>query len=756
QQLITNERRYRALVENGNDAVAILSAEAVPKYVSSSVQCVLGYKQEEILLLDVLGLVHSEDIEGVRQCIAVAMENPGVPVPCCLCRVLHKNGSWRWIETTLTNMLDDPAIAGIVDNFRDVTEKKLAEEKIRTAKERYDLVVKATNEAVWDWDLESNNVYWDEAFRSLFGYDPEKDITTIHEWDAHIHPDDAQNVIDSVDAVTKSVSSSQWQAEYRFLKSNGVYANVLDRGFVMRDKNGKPIRMIGAMQDITDKLKADQDLRDSEEKRSLIMNAALDAIICMNLKGIITFWNPQAEKIFGWKAEEVIGRTLSEIIIPPAFRSFHDKGLENYAKTGHGPALNVLLELSAINRDNKEFPIELTVLPIRQEKEEFFCAFVRDITRRKTTEEQLKLSKERYDTVAKATNDVIYEWDIVNDVNYWSEGYEIMFGHKRTGDIMSADSWVNNLHPDEKENLFAATYEAFEKKQTSLTRELRFRCADGSYKTIFDKLVILYDKNDKPLKIVGAMQDITERKEHETAIINLNRQLNKRAEELAASNAELENFAYVASHDLQEPLRMVSSFLQLLEKKYKSELDETANQYINFAVDGADRMKCLILDLLEYSRVNTSQELRSHTEISDIINQVINTYSTKIHDTKAVIKLQLMPSINVNSTQMTQLFQNLIGNALKYNKSVAPEIEIGCEEKENEWQFFVKDNGIGIDPKFFDRVFIIFQRLHSKTQFSGTGIGLAICKKIVEKHGGKIWIESIDKKGCTFIFTLKK
>jgi light-regulated signal transduction histidine kinase (bacteriophytochrome) len=167
-------------------------------------------------------------------------------------------------------------------------------------------------------------------------------------------------------------------------------------------------------------------------------------------------------------------------------------------------------------------------------------------------------------------------------------------------------------------------------------------------------------------------------------------------------------------------------------------------------------MKRLILDLLEYSRVNTSQELRSQTEISEVINQVINTYSNKIHDTKAVIKMQLMPSINVNSTQMTQLFQNLIGNALKYNKSAVPEIEIGCEEKEHDWQFFVKDNGIGIDPKFFDRVFVIFQRLHTKNQFSGTGIGLAICKKIVEKHGGKIWIESIDRKGCAFFFTIKK
>ena len=169
--------------------------------------------------------------------------------------------------------------------------------------------------------------------------------------------------------------------------------------------------------------------------------------------------------------------------------------------------------------------------------------------------------------VASTTNDVIYEWNIIEDTNYWSEGYETLFGHKRTDEKMPVSSWIDNLHPDEKEKVFAETYYAFENKLTSLTRELRFKCADGTYKIIFDKLTILYDK-DTPVKLVGAMQDITERKKTELAVKELNEQLNKRAEELASSNEELERFAYVASHDLQEPLRMVSSFLQLLQKKY--------------------------------------------------------------------------------------------------------------------------------------------------------------------------------------------
>jgi PAS domain S-box-containing protein len=626
QQLVFNERRFRSLVENSNDSIAILSKNVAFNYVSPSVFGILGYTPEEILQMDIMTLIHSEDVPQVEESLKIAMSNPGIRGDRYTVRVLHKNQSWRWIEFTLTDMLQDPAIGGIVDVFRDVTEKK----------------------------------------------------------------------------------------------------------------------------------QADEALGDSEEKTRLIMNAALDAIICMDINGFITFWNPQAERIFGWKAEEVMGRSLSETIIPAEYRASHERGLKAYARSGQGRIINSIRELSAINRNNVEFPVELTVLPIRQANEEFFCAFVRDITRRRKTEQQLKVSKERYDTIAKATNDVIYEWDIIRNVNYWGEGYETLFGHKRTGDRMPAETWSDNLHPEDKENIFASVYEAFEQKKTSLVRELRFRCADGSYKTVFDKLVIVYDQLGNPVRIVGAMQDITERKKHETAITNLNEELNKRADELAASNAELEQFAYVASHDLQEPLRMITSFLQLLDKKYENGLDETARQYIQFSVEGTERMKRLILDLLEYSRVNTAKEQRKAAGIGEIINQVLETYARNIQESKAIVKVSLMPVARVNNMQMTQLFQNLIGNALKYNRSEQPEIEIGYEEKCNSWQFFVRDNGIGIDPKFYERIFIIFQRLHTKNQFSGTGIGLAICRKIVEKHEGRIWVESVPGKGSTFYFTIKK
>lgn len=240
------------------------------------------------------------------------------------------------------------------------------------------------------------------------------------------------------------------------------------------------------------------------------------------------------------------------------------------------------------------------------------------------------------------------------------------------------------------------------------------------------------------------------------AIVEMKANLQKSTSELTASNTELERFAYVASHDLQEPLRMVSSFLHLLEKKLQGTLDESGKQYIDFAVDGAERMKKLIQDLLQYSRVGTNKESVVSVDCNEVMKTVLNVLSLSISETKATINVKSLPVVNGIQSQMVQLFQNLIGNAIKYHSDAAPVIEVGCTDKKELWEFYVKDNGIGIDPKFFDKIFIIFQRLHNKTEYSGTGIGLSICKKIVERHNGVIRVESAPGKGSTFYFTFPK
>jgi PAS domain S-box-containing protein len=255
------------------------------------------------------------------------------------------------------------------------------------------------------------------------------------------------------------------------------------------------------------------------------------------------------------------------------------------------------------------------------------------------------------------------------------------------------------------------------------------------------------DETGKIIGTFGLSRDITAMKEAEE----------KLAEErnlLARSNAELEQFAYVASHDLQEPLRAVASCVQLLKKRYEGKLDERADEFISHAVDGTKRMQALISDLLEYSRVGTHSHPFQPTDCAAVLDDVLANLAVALHESGAVVERDPLPAVLADASQLAQLFQNLIGNAIKFRAERRPEIRVLARHETEGWLFGVSDNGIGIEPQYFDRIFRVFQRLHTRGRYPGTGIGLAICKKIVERHGGRIWIESQPGQGSTFYFTL--
>jgi PAS domain S-box-containing protein len=373
--------------------------------------------------------------------------------------------------------------------------------------------------------------------------------------------------------------------------------------------------------DISDRKKAAEKVRDSEEKNRLIMNAALDAIICMDKKGNITFWNPKATVLFGWDVKEVMGKKLSSFIIPEKFRYHHDAGLEKYLLTGEEKIFNHILEMEGTRRDGGLFPIELTVIPINQPNEQFFCAFIRDISARRKAEESIR----------------------------------------------------------------------------------------------------------------------------------------QQALDLEISNKELEQFAYVASHDLQEPLRMVTSFLKQIESKYSNIIDDRGKQYIYFAVDGAKRMRQIILDLLEFSRVGRWDEKLELVDVKTLAEESLSLFANQVAETKAIIHIHPLPVISTYKTPFTQVLQNLLSNALKYRQEdKIPVIEISALESEDDWEFIIKDNGIGISSEYHERIFVIFQRLHNRDEYSGTGIGLAIVKKIISNMGGNIRVESEEGKGAAFHINIPK
>jgi len=288
-----------------------------------------------------------------------------------------------------------------------------------------------------------------------------------------------------------------------------------------------------------------------------------------------------------------------------------------------------------------------------------------------------------------------------------------------------------------------------------------------------DKLVpvdqtifVICDDHGQPQTLATIVTDITEQKQAEDALQKINEDLESRVTErtetlvtrtrdLERSNSELEQFAYVASHDLQEPLRMITSYVQLLSRRYQNQLDDEANEFIDFAVDGATRMQRLINDLLAYSRVGTNGKPFEPTNCTNIIKQVMHNMEPVIIENKATITYDQLPVVMADNLQLEQLFQNLISNAIKFRNQISPQIHISATQNQvNEWMFSIQDNGIGIEQEYAERIFVIFQRLHTRDKYSGTGIGLAICKKIIERHNGQIWFESQPGAGATFYFTI--
>lgn len=369
-----------------------------------------------------------------------------------------------------------------------------------------------------------------------------------------------------------------------------------------------------------------------------------------------------------------------------------------------------------------------------------------DVLKERTVE--LKTEKERFRTIIeKATVPLVYV-DSKGNFVYSNEKFVSTFGYT-TNLVSTLDQWWRNAYPDEKYrqwvlNNWNEAVERSAKENIEIrSDEYNVSCADGTEKVM--EIGGATIGND----FLAVFVDLTDRVKAEKA-------KDYALEEVKRSNKELEQFAYVASHDLQEPLRMVSSYTQLLAEKYRDSLDEKAHKYIRYAVDGAIRMQKLINDLLAYSRISTKGEKLSKIDLHSALGEALINLSKTIQESQAIITNDDLPFALGDKTQIIQLFQNLIANGVKFNKpNLSPHIHISSQTSKNTVQISVKDNGIGIDKKYHSQVFEIFQRLHTRSEYAGTGIGLALCQRIVLRHGGKIWVESTEGGGAVFNFTLK-
>lgn len=379
-----------------------------------------------------------------------------------------------------------------------------------------------------------------------------------------------------------------------------------------------------------------------------------------------------------------------------------------------------------------------------------------NITGRKKAEHALSISESNLSAMIENTDAAIYSLD--KDLRYITFNNRLKNNLKdlygvdiKTGDhVLDFSHKADLIEVDSWHKIYS---KALNGEAIKFEKEFNFNnvfsCLNFSIHPIWEDRAVI--------GLSCFVTDVTEHKLSQIRLNELNQHIQQDAKILAISNEQLEQFAYVISHDLQEPLRMVTSFLTLLEKKYGAVIDETGKSYVGFAVDGAMRMRQIILDLLEYSRVAIPGDNREQVDPNELMNEIQLLFTKKIADMKAVIIVDELPRLNAYRAPLRQIFQNLVGNALKYCRNDVPcEIQIKAISFQDHWQFSVADNGIGIAKEYFDKIFIIFQRLHTKEAFSGTGLGLAVTKKIVEHMGGKIWVESVEGKGSTFYFTLPR
>jgi len=495
----------------------------------------------------------------------------------------------------------------------------------------------------------------------------------------------------------------------------------------LHDKQNNVVGTFGFTKDVTE-------IKNSEEKHRAIFESAKDAFIIVNPEGKITEANPSACKTYGYQYQEMIDMPAKNLVHPNHQNEFANT-LKSIQTNGDFNGENL-----DIKKDGTAFESEIYCTSIKYNNQQHILSVIRDISARKKKEEELNLKNIVYNT-SVAANSISDTNGVLTSVNKsflkaWGyNSFDEVIGKPIPAFIKFEEEAVEILNGLTNTGKWQGTYTALKK--------------DGSTFIAMASASILQDINGNLIGYQSSVFDVTEAKEAEEKIKNTQKELER-------SNKELEQFAYISSHDLQEPLRKIKSYSELLEMRYKDQLDEKAGKYLNVITSGAERMQTLIDDLLTYSRVTTKAKEFEPVDLREIADEVCEILEIRINESKAIISYDKLPVINGDSRQMKQLFQNLISNALKFKSENNPTIEISATEKKDRWQFKLQDNGIGFEMEYAERIFMAFHRLHNRAEYKGSGIGLAICKKIVQRHGGNIWAESEPGKGATFYFTFPK
>jgi PAS domain S-box-containing protein len=712
------------IMQSSQDMIISLSTDNIILRVSIACETILGYTQEELINKPLFNFIHPEDKELSVLTAEAVMD--GKAVNNFENRYIRKDGSVVHLNWSAKWDNKGKIRYGI---GRDVTEKKVYEKALLESEMKYRNLFESNPLPLFFGDFETLKfIDCNQAAISKYGYTREEflQLKTNDLWATSYLPGDGDNPAGQGDITYTHTGQHR--------KKNGeiIHAEINIQNMTYNGKKG----VLYIVNDVTAKMGAEELLN---KANNLARIGAWDVDLEKNL----VIWSDITREIHEAEPGFVADiETASNFYLEGTDRDAIVKTMTEAARTGK-PG-DVELRITTVKGNIKWVRVIVESDFENGKCSRLFGSF-QDIDKRRKAELAAIDALQERNTILDSIGDGFFAINKNWEITYWNRAAGKILGKPKRS-VVNKKLW--EIFND------AIAMDAYNKYYQAIAtkRATHFEIYDNDTSRWFD--ISVYPSTSG---LSVYFKDITARKATDKQFFELNENLKTHAKELSKSNAELEQFAYAASHDLQEPLRMVSSFLTQLENKYGETLDDRGKQYIHFAVDGAKRMRQIILDLLEFSRVGRVNNEVDTVDINNLVKEVMILCKRQIDEKNAVVNLKNLPTIETFKTPLRQVFQNIISNGLKYQRpGVNPVIDVVATETESYWKFEVKDNGLGIDKLYFEKVFVIFQRLHSREEYSGTGIGLAIARKIIENMGGKIWIDSELDKGTSFYFTVPK
>jgi PAS domain S-box-containing protein len=721
-------KAFRSIVETLPLAIYATDAEGRLTYFNDAARKLSGRTPElgtdkwcvtwKIFLPDGTPLPHD-------QC-PMALALKGVSIPNGIeCIAERPDGTRFWFAPFPAVFRDgEGRIVGGVNVLVDITDRKNAEIE---AREQFRTIIETTPECVKIVAQDGTLLFMNPQGLGLVGAASAEAIAGAKVYDL-IAPEDRERFQEFNERICRGEKGSM---EFDIVSLQGVRRNMESHAAPLQHVNGSTVQL-AVTHDISERKRAER----AGLLLSAIVDSSDDAIISKDLNGIITSWNKSAERLFGYAAAEAIGQPVTMLI--PSDRL--DEEPDILSRLRRGERVHHF-ETVRRRKDGALLDISLTISPVRDERGTIVGAskVARDISERKRAEAILMASEARFRQLADSMPQIVWTADAEGHVDYFNDRWYEFTGHSRDSQTLS--TWEAILHPDDVSQARETWAEAV---QSGDPHAIEYRFWDGrrhSWRWFMARAVAIRDGADRIVKWFGTCTDIDDRKRVE--------------EDLLRANQDLEQFAFSASHDLQEPLRTVKIYTELLANRYGESFDEDARQCVQYLKSGASRMETLVRDLLTYTQLMKLDMPTETADANEALQAALANLAGAIAQSGARIDSGPLPSLRVHGTHLQQIFQNLIGNAIKYRSPErVPSITVRAERENEQWIFAVSDNSIGIAPEYKETVFVIFKRLHGSDQYSGSGIGLAICQRIVERYHGRIWVESEPGVGSTFRCTL--